>query len=1147
MKKNRIITMSLREIKKSKKRFFSLCVLSIIGVSFFAGMKMSGPTMLESLDKYYDNNKIYDLKIISTLGLEDEDIKEIQKLNKEFTVLASHTKDAIFNDGTHESVLRMHEINKGMNNIVLIKGRMPEKYNEIVVEDGIEFKTDYKIGDKIKLELEDDDKSIKTDELEIVGIAISPEYLNNNEVTQSRGNTSLGNGQVAFYSYVSKDLFDLDYYTEIYVLDNSSTKYKTTKDDYLKRIKSDAKQIDRIKEKRQTDRYTKILNEANNKLKEEIEKANNELNRVQNQLDQYKIELDNGKIELENAKRKLDNSKIELDNAKITLDNANIEIQKGYKLIKNSKEELARGNQKLNDGKREIEDKLKEIENNKITYDKLSNFVKKYDSSSFSINDIINLFTDEDINIKETIENSLVNIKFIASSYGIDLEAMFNKYGINEKELLEKLDLKLNEILDVVTTNQLKELILDDSFVILVKESIPEEFVYYNEIRAYLEEFLNKKEDIKKLFTAVRDIENGYIEYNNNLKLINENEEELNKAYKQYENGMTKLNSGIREYNLGIKKYNIGLNEYNINSDLYNKGLEELEENKSKVKEEIFLAKQKINEIEKPIWFIQTREDNNEYITYVSSYNSVEKLSGLFPVIFFLVSIIISLLSMARMAIEDRSEIGTLKALGFSNHEVRIKFIFYSLLATLIGGIIGAIAGYTLIPKIIIGVFKIMHNIPVTVYSTDITPIIIGVLLSILCIVGSTVFTINNLVREKTTTLLRPIAPPIGKKIFIERISFLWDRIKYSNKLTIRNIFRYKRRIIMSIFGIASCTMILLAGYGIKDSIAYVVDKQYNEINHNDALIALDGKLNAEELEKFTKAEPLEFNVYAKIDQVEVENKRLSFIIPDNDEEFKKTLTLIDAKTKKEISLKENSVIVTEKLAKYFNKKVGDKIKILENNNLTYEFKISNICENYIGDYIYMTKNTYRKNIGEYNINAQYLKFKDLNKEEEIITNIKNKNPHILNIVSIESAKKKANTLFKSLNVIVYVLVLFSGALSFVVFYSLAYINISERQREIATLKVLGFYNKEVDNYIMKEELVITILGILVGLIAGTIYTYKLIDSIEINTMQYIKGIHLDSYLQTFGFMILFTIIVSIGVHFALKKIDLIESLKSVE
>ena len=542
MKKNRIITMSLREIKKSKKRFFSLCILSIIGVSFFAGMKMSGPTMLESLDKYYDNNKIYDLKIISTLGLEDEDIKEIQKLNKEFTVLASHTKDAIFNDGTHESVLRMHEINKGMNNIVLIKGKMPEKYNEIVVEDEIEFKTDYKIGDKIKLELEDDDKSIKTDELEIVGIAISPEYLNNNEVTQSRGNTSLGNGQVAFYSYVSKDLFDLDYYTEIYVLDNSATKYKTTKDDYLKRIKSDAKQIDRIKEKRQTDRYTKILNEANNKLKEEIEKANNELNRVQNQLDQYKIELDNGKIELENAKRKLDNSKIELDNAKITLDNANIEIQKGYKLIKNSKEELARGNQKLNDGKREIEDKLKEIENNKITYDKLSNFVKKYDSSSFSINDIINLFTDEDINIKETIENSLVNIKFIASSYGIDLEAMFNKYGINEKELLEKLDLKLNEILDVVTTNQLKELILDDSFIILVKESIPEEFVYYNEIRAYLEEFLNKKEDIKKLFTAVRDIENGYIEYNNNLKLINEKEKELNTAYKKYKDG-------IKEYN----------------------------------------------------------------------------------------------------------------------------------------------------------------------------------------------------------------------------------------------------------------------------------------------------------------------------------------------------------------------------------------------------------------------------------------------------------------------------------------------------------------------------------------------------------------------------------------------------------------------
>ena len=1146
MKKNRIVTMSLREIKKSKKRFFSLCILSVLGVSFFVGMKMSGPTMLESLNKYYDDNKMYDLKVISTLGLEDEDVEEIQKLNSQYTVLGSHTKDAIFNDGKHKAVLRMHEINKDINNILLIKGRMPENYNEIVVEEGIDYKTDYKIGSKIKLELENDDKSLKTDELIVVGIVRSPEYLNNHQATQSRGNTSLGNGQVAYYSYVSKELFNLNYYTEIYVIDNEATKYTTTKDDYLEKIKNDVKTIDGIKEKRQTERYTKVLNEANSELKDKIEKANSELDIVQKKLDQYKIDLDNGKVELENAKRKLDNGKIELDNAKRVLDSANIEIQNGYKLISNSKEELTRVSQKLNDGKKEIENKLNEIGDYNITYDKLSQFVNKYDSSSFSVNDIIKLFNDE-INIKETIESSLVNIKSIASIYGINLEELFNKYGINEKELLEKVDLKLNEILDVITINQLKELILDEKFIILIKESIPTNFAYYNEIRSYLDSFSNKKEEVKKLFSAVRDIENGYRQFYDNSRLINENEEELNKAYKQYQNGMIKYNSGIRDYNLEIKKYNIGLNEYNLNSEQYYKGVKEFEENKKKVMEEIFLAKERIDKIEKPIWFIQTREDNNEYITYVSSYNSVDKLSNLFPVIFFLVSILISLLSMARMAIEDRSEIGTLKALGFSNHDVRLKFIIYSLLATLIGGIIGAIGGYTLIPDIIIRVFKIMHNIPVTVYSTDFFPIVIGILISILCIVGSTIITINNLVREKTTSLLRPIAPPIGKKIFLERVSFLWDRIKYSNKLTIRNIFRYKRRILMSIFGIASCTMILLAGYGIKDSISYVVDKQYNEINHNDALISLDGKLNAQDLDLYTNSEPLDFNVYAKIDQVEVENKRLSFIIPDNNEEFKKVLTFKDAETKKEISLKENSVIVTEKLAKYFNKKVGDKIKILENNNLSYEFTISNICENYIGDYIYMTKETYKNYIGEYSINTQYLKFKDINKEEEIINNIKSKNPHILSTILISTAKQQANTLFKSLNIIVYVLVIFSGALSFVVLYSLAYINISERQREIATLKVLGYYDKEVDNYIMKEELIITILGIIVGLVVGTIFTYSLIDSIEINTMKYIKGIHLDSYLQTFGFMILFSLIVSIGVHFTLKKIDLIESLKSVE
>ncbi len=1116
MKKNRIITMSLREIKKSKKRFFSLCILSVLGVSFFVGMKMSGPTMLKSLDEYYDKNKMYDLKIISTLGLVDEDIKEIEKLNNKYQVIGSHTKDALFNDGDHEAVLRLHELNNEMNNIILTEGRLPQNYNEIVVEDGIIFKTDYKIGDKIILNLESDDQDLKTHELEIVGVVISPEYLNNNQITQSRGNTSLGNGQVAYYSYALKDLFNLDYYTEIYVLDNDATKYRTNTKEYLQKIDDDEKILASIKEIRQEARYNSLLEEATSKLKEEEEKGNNELNEAQKKLDDYKKKLDDGK-------RQLDNSKIKLDKAKS-------QIQSGNKLLKESKEKLQKGKKELDSGKEEIQNKL--IAYN-TTYDKLADFIKKYDSSSFSINDVINLFSEDKIDIKKTLEGSLVNVKAVASSHGIDLEALLNQYGINDEALLQKVDIKLNELLDAMTIKQLKEIILDDRFIIIIKDSIPKNTPYYDKIEKYLSDFSESKENIKKLFSGVREIENGYVEYSNNLEEITKAEKELNNASKEYENS--------------LKKYNAGIKEYDENLKLYNKNADEFEKNKNKFIEEINLAKDKINKMQEAIWFIQTREDNNEYITYISSYDSVEKLSNMFPIIFFLVSIMISLLSMARMAIEDRSEIGTLKALGFSNNDVRLKFVIYSLLATLIGGIIGAISGYILIPRIIIKVFKIMHIIPITVYSKNILPIIIGIIISIICIVGSTIYTINHLVREKTTVLLRPIAPPIGKKIFIEKISFIWDKLNYSNKLTIRNIFRYKRRIAMSIFGIASCTMILLSGYGIKDSITYVVDKQYNEINHNDALISLDGKLTKDELDKLTNNDELDFNVYARIDQVEVDNKRVSFIIPDDNIEFRKALTLKDAKTKEEINFKEGSVIITEKLAKYFNKKVGDTLKILESNNLTYEFPISNITENYIGDYIYISKETYSKNIGEYRINTQYLKLKDVTKENVILSNLKNNNSHILSTVSISNVKELANSLFKSLNIIVYVLVIFSAALSFVVFYSLAYINISERQREIATLKVLGYYNREVDNYIIKEEFIITVIGILVGLFFGTLFAYRLIDSIEINTMQYIKNIHLDSYLQTFGFMILFGIIVSIGVHFALKKIDLIESLKSVE
>ena len=653
MKKNRIITMSLREIKKSKKRFFSLCVLSILGVSFFVGMKMSGPTMLKSLDEYYDKNKMYDLKIISTLGLVDEDIKEIEKLNNKYQVIGSHTKDALFNDGKHEAVLRLHEINAGMNNIIITKGRLTQNYNEIVVEDGIIDKTDYNIGDKITLKLESDDDDIKTNELEIVGIVLSPEYLNSNQITQSRGNTSLGNGQVAYYAYALKDLFNLDYYTEIYILDNDAVKYRTNTKNYLQKIEEDNKKLESIKENRQNARYNNLLEEATNKLKEEEEKGNNELNEAQKQLDEYKKKLDDGK-------KQLDNSKIKLDKAKS-------QIQSGNKLLKESKEKLQKGKQELDNGKKEIQDKLKTYN---TTYDKLANFIKKYDSSAFSINDIIDLFSDDTIDIKKTLEESLVNVKAVASSHGINLEELFNQYGINDKEILQKVDIKLNELLDTMTINQLKEIILDDRFIIIIKDSIPKNTPYYNKIEEYLDDFSNNIENIKKLFSGVREIENGYVEYNNAIKEINKNEEELNNASKEYEKG--------------LKKYNTGIKEYEENLIIYNKNVEEYEKGKSKFIEEINLAKDKINKMEEAIWFIQTREDNNEYITYISSYDSIEKLSNMFPIIFFLVSIMISLLSMARMAIEDRSEIGTLKALGFSNNGVRLKFVIYSLLEKMI-------------------------------------------------------------------------------------------------------------------------------------------------------------------------------------------------------------------------------------------------------------------------------------------------------------------------------------------------------------------------------------------------------------------------------------------------------------------------------
>ena len=620
---------------------------------------------------------------------------------------------------------------------------------------------------------------------------------------------------------------------------------------------------------------------------------------------------------------------------------------------------------------------------------------------------------------------------------------------------------------------------------------------------------------------------------------------ELNYGNYQLENGKKEYEEYLNYYSSAIYQLENGKKEYEENLNKYNKNLEEYNTRKFDFEENIKNAREKINNIEYPKWYIYNRLDDSDYVSFLSSIESIENVSLIFPVVFFGVAIFISLISMSRMAFENRSEIGTLKSLGFNNNEIRFKYVVYSLLATLVGAALGATVGYFLLPRIIFNTYGILFEIPVFIYSSDIIQVFIGIILSMLCICGATIFTINSLIKEKTTILLRPKAPLKGKKILLERIKGVWNRFSFSNKVTIRNIFRYKKRVCMTILGIVGCTAVLLSGYAIRDSVVNLVATHFEEIFRYDDSVYVNDKISKEEVDKIFASSSIKEKLYTSVQTVKFKSSELELIAFYDESKLSKIITLKDKSSEEELKLQDNKIIVTSKFAKVHKINVNDIIEISDVNNKKYSFEVSGIAQNYLGNFIFMNRKTYEDNFEKYKTNMVYLKI-DEKEEEKIISELL-ENTNVLGVSSTSDTLERLNGIFGSLDTIVLILVIFSGALAFVVLYNLSYINISERQREIATLKVLGFYPKEIDSYILKEEIIITILGVILGIIVGTWFGGIIVETVEIDMAQFIKKITLASYIKTILFMILFTVIVNIRVHFVLKKINMIESLKSVE
>ena len=658
-------------------------------------------------------------------------------------------------------------------------------------------------------------------------------------------------------------------------------------------------------------------------------------------------------------------------------------------------------------------------------------------------------------------------------------------------------------------------------------------------------------ENEAKLTSGEQEIAENEAKLADGEKEIADNEKKLADGEKEITDNVKKLQDAAKDLKKGEKDLADGKKEY---EDAKKDAEDEIAENQQKLDD----AKKELEDLEMPEWMVTDREALPEYTDYGDNADRLRNIGQVFPVIFFLVAALISLTTMTRMVEEQRTQIGTLKALGYKKSAIAAKYICYAFFATLLGSVLGMLIGEKIIPYIIITAYGIMyHNVANTI-SIDYQPgfALIASAASVVCTVGATLFASGKELQETPASLMRPPAPKEGKRVLLERLTFIWKHLSFSWKSTIRNLFRYKKRLIMTVFGIAGSMGLMLVGFGIQDSISDIAAIQYRELQHYDGMVIEDSDATEEEhaelFEYMKENEQIAHCNRVQMTKISApkgsSNISIYLFVPESLSEFAKDVTLKNRITGETYELTDEGAAISEKTASLLGLKVGDMIP-LKKGDKEYKVRVAVITENYMSHYLYMTPRVYEQTFGEkpeYE-NIVFTMQEDCKDDLEMAGSRILANPGALSISYTSSLASQVDRMLSTLDAVILVLIVSAGMLAFVVLYNLNNINITERQRELATLKVLGFYDGEVSQYVLRENVILTVLGIMFGAVFGILIHRYVITTVEVDAVMFGRNIKPLSFLYSGILTSIFSIVVNGVMHFKLKTIDMVESLKSVE
>ncbi len=1067
MKKIALRKDALKDIRESIGRFISIVAIIALGVAFFAGVKISPEVMEYTADKYYDDYNLMDLRIISTLGLEEDDLKEISSIQGVKQSFGTYIIDALAQYKENEVVIRIHGFSsrEQINGMRLIKGRLPEKPDECLVEVGKEISLSMPIGSKIKLysgkEEALSDSLINT-EFTVVGAIQSPYYL-----SFEKGSSDIGNGKVRDFIMIPQENFKLEVYTDIFVTVDGARGLNSYKDEYFDVVNVVGDKIKDISKDREETRHENILKEAQEELNKGKKEYFEEKAKAEEKLNDAAKEIENAKKEIADGEKKLsDNERIlssSINEGKIKLADAEKELNKGEEEYEKGLKTFSENKDLANEGFKKAEEEIKQGEEGIVLLDgKISQ-------------------------INSALENSLL-----------------------PEEEREKLTVELQSTKGIL--EKTKEAVENGK----------------KELEAKRLELARAEEELSKN-KALLEISREKLE-SEKLNLVENEKEgrlEIEKAKEELEKGKKDLAEGEEEF-LASKE----------------KADKELKEAWEKIQD----GERELNKLKKPKWYVLDRKSHYSYVDYGGAADRIDAISKVFPVFFALVAALVCLTTMTRMVDEQRVSIGTLKALGYGNGDIAFKYILYAMTATILGCIIGIAIGYTIFPTVIFNAYGIMYLLPPVELRFN-TFLALSVSLGAIGLTTITAFfACNNELREDPASLMKPRAPKIGKRILLERIPLIWNRFNFTYKVTIRNIFRYKRRFFMTVFGIAGCTALMLAAFGIRDSIRSVVDRQFGALFTYDITVGLEP-----ESEKYLreneniKSYELILNESGTLVSNKIE-KDISIIVPRELSKIDDFIRLQNSKDGEKIHIPEKGVVITEQVGKSLDVKIGDKVTLKSSEDEAI-VEVTGITENYTFNYAYLSPEYYReifRREAEFNeaignlINTSKSSESSLSKE--LI-----KKEGITSISFNTGIRENFEDTIQSLSYVVLVMIISAGALAFVVLYNLTNVNISERIREIATIKVLGFYDNEVLAYVYRENTVLTLIGTFVGLIIGIFLHRFIMVTVEMENIMFGLKVEPWSYVFSILLTLVFSIFVNFVMYYKLKNVEMVESLKSID